>query len=53
MTIEALEAEHNALMDFKEWLEEKLLAIDIDIARNEQEQEDILNDMYKEVYNEH
>lgn len=45
MTIDELQGELKALLDFKQWLEEKLLAVEIDIAGNEQEQEDILNAM--------
>jgi len=48
MTLEELQGELKALLDFKAWLEEKLLAVEIDIAGNEQEQEDILNDMQRD-----
>ena len=45
MTIEALEAEKQALLDFKEWLEEKLSAVEMDLALNQGEAEELLNDM--------
>ena len=45
MTIEALEAEKQALLDFKEWLEDKLLAVEIDLAGNEMEANELLDDM--------
>jgi hypothetical protein len=49
MTIDELAGERKALWVFKEWLEDKLLAVDIDLACNEQEAEDILNDMEKRL----
>lgn len=45
MTLEALEAERNALMDFREWLEEKLFAVELDLSVNQIEAEELLNDM--------
>ena len=45
LSLEALEAEKQALLDFKAWLEDKLLAVEIDLAGNEMEAEELLNDM--------
>ncbi len=45
MTLEQLETEKKCLLEFREWLEEKLAEVDIDLACNQQEAEDILNDM--------
>lgn len=49
MNIDELAGEHMALLDFKKWLESKLEAVEIDLAINEQEAEDILNEMEKEL----
>ena len=49
MTLEQLEGERKALLDFKTWLEEKLEAVEIDLACNEEEAEEILADMEKEA----
>lgn len=49
MTIEELEGERKALLDFKEWLESKLEAIEIDLACIDQEADDILCAMEKEA----
>ena len=45
MTLDELKTEWNCLQDFRQWLEDKLLTVDIDIAANEQEQEELLNEM--------
>lgn len=51
MTIEELHGEALALEDFRQWLLDKLVSVDIDLAANQQEQEDILNDMGGEYGN--
>ena len=49
MNLDELSGELMALLDFKQWLEEKLRAVEIDIADNEQTQADIIADM-EDVY---
>lgn len=51
MTLEQLEGEKAALLDFKQWLEEKLMAVEIDLACNEEEAEELLNAMEREAKN--
>lgn len=49
MTLDELTGERNALMDFRLWLLDKLQAVEIDLACNEQEAEEMLADMEREA----
>ena len=51
MTIEELAVEKAGLLEQKEWLESRIRDIEIDLAANEMEAEDIINKMEKELKN--
>lgn len=48
MNLDQLHGELQALLDFRQWLQEKLMAVEIDIEVNEQDQESILEAMEAE-----